>query len=664
MAIIDKQFYKGTDQYSDGDVEEQILEIVRAGKSLSDLSDEEITWPVYYHLTPLRENICNWYPFASGSKVLEIGAGCGAITGALCGKDLDICSVDLSLRRTQINYERHKDYENLRLIAGNLNDIVFPEPFDYILLIGVLEYAGRFTEGEDPYKTFLVNIRKLLKPEGKLLLAIENRLGLKYFAGAPEDHLGTPFSGLRGYKPDTGIRTFSKGELTDLLNRSGFKKTQFFYPYPDYKMPTEIFTDDTLATQYYGKPYQVFDRDQKTVFSETEVATVLTKDGSIAALANSFLVEACEKEKRNPEDTLYVKLNTGRREALRIGTRIIKTEKGKAVSKFALTKAAEEHIRKIAENENALMEKKQILQGEVAGSEIHYPFCSLPTLEDKLRMAADEKDRQGIIHIFESIRRLAETQPTETSYDTDSFTQWFGEERLHTGQTLCVQPGNVDLVTDNVFMDGDKPIIADCEWVADFPVPLFFIIWRSVENAYLKMPMLQETLVKEELLDILGIQEKEIPVFRHWSCHFENTYVSDRNYSSIAKEVLVVDFSPEEAAQWKQTILNQSGHIEQLMQSERDLNAKVAQQEQDKQEIREQFEQTILNQSGHIEQLLQSDRELNAKVAQQERDKQEMRDRISELEAELDIVYNSTSWRMTKIFRDIHDKMKAGKKQE
>ena len=36
----------------------------------------------------------------------------------------------------------------------------------------------------------LQRVRSLLKPEGKLIVAIENQLGLKYFAGAPEDHLG------------------------------------------------------------------------------------------------------------------------------------------------------------------------------------------------------------------------------------------------------------------------------------------------------------------------------------------------------------------------------------------------------------------------------------------------------------------------------------------
>ncbi len=206
-AILDKSVYRRTDAYSDGDeAEDLLLRIVEEKRSLESL--EEISWPTFYHLSPVRENICNWYPFEKGSRVLEIGAGCGAITGALCGRGLEVCSVDLSLRRSTINYERHKDCEDLRLMVGNLNDISFEKPFDYILLIGVLEYAGRFTEGGNPWQAFLEKIRSFLQPKGKLLIAIENRLGLKYFAGAPEDHLGEAFAGLRGYDPETGIRTF------------------------------------------------------------------------------------------------------------------------------------------------------------------------------------------------------------------------------------------------------------------------------------------------------------------------------------------------------------------------------------------------------------------------------------------------------------------------
>lgn len=64
----------------------------------------------------------------------------------------------------------------------------FQTPFDYVVLNGVLEYAMSFTPGENPYVDFLKNIKKYLKEDGRILIAIENRLGLRYFSGYPEEH--------------------------------------------------------------------------------------------------------------------------------------------------------------------------------------------------------------------------------------------------------------------------------------------------------------------------------------------------------------------------------------------------------------------------------------------------------------------------------------------
>ena len=80
-----------------------------------------------YHFSGLRENILSWYPLKKADSVLEIGAGCGAITGMLCRKAGHVTSVELSKRRADINYARNRDKENLTIMVGNLNDMTFPE---------------------------------------------------------------------------------------------------------------------------------------------------------------------------------------------------------------------------------------------------------------------------------------------------------------------------------------------------------------------------------------------------------------------------------------------------------------------------------------------------------------------------------------------------------
>jgi len=290
-ARLNLDYYSGQDHYSDGDIEEELLTIVQNHSEFDEILANDNRWPILYHLSPIRHNIINWYPFGENASCLEIGGGCGAITGALCNKLETVKVVELSKRRSTINYERHKSYDNLEIIVGNLNDIKFEKKFDYITLNGVLEYAGSFTNTSEPYKDFLKQIKKYLKPDGKLIIAIENRYGLKYFAGAKEDHTEKMFDGLTGYERNDTVRTFGKVELEKLLEMSGYSNQTFYYPHPDYKMPMEIYSQDWLPSHYSMlSPAPNFDSERYDLFDETRAFQGIIENNQFEFFANSFLV--------------------------------------------------------------------------------------------------------------------------------------------------------------------------------------------------------------------------------------------------------------------------------------------------------------------------------------------------------------------------------------
>ena len=81
---VNYDFYSGKDNYSDGNIENEIIEYEEKYNNVEEIFKKDIRWPVFYHLTPIRKNILNWYPFKEQSSVLEIGAGMGAITELLC----------------------------------------------------------------------------------------------------------------------------------------------------------------------------------------------------------------------------------------------------------------------------------------------------------------------------------------------------------------------------------------------------------------------------------------------------------------------------------------------------------------------------------------------------------------------------------------------------
>ena len=70
--------------YSDGDIEDKIIETLKAGKDVFDIPYNG--GAVFHNFTDARENLINWYPFEKDASVLEIGAGMGALTGLLCQK--------------------------------------------------------------------------------------------------------------------------------------------------------------------------------------------------------------------------------------------------------------------------------------------------------------------------------------------------------------------------------------------------------------------------------------------------------------------------------------------------------------------------------------------------------------------------------------------------
>ena len=232
------------------------------------------------------------------ASVLEIGAGMGAITSTLCQKAGRVVCVELSKRRASAIANRNQTCENLEIIVGNLNDVTFNEKFDYITLVGVLEYANLYTYTENPYVDFLNSIQKFLKKDGKLLIAIENKFGMKYFAGAPEDHSCIKYDGIIGYpQKNRSAMTFGKQELKNLLAEVGLKYTKFYYPLPDYKLPNIVFSDDYLPNEKTIQNYMVYYYEgTKIEFDEKLAYQQAIKNGVFDIFANSFLVEASSKK--------------------------------------------------------------------------------------------------------------------------------------------------------------------------------------------------------------------------------------------------------------------------------------------------------------------------------------------------------------------------------
>lgn len=536
MAELNYDYDTQNGQYSDGEIEERMLEMARQGISYEELPEEQVEFPMVYHFAGIRENILNWYPFTKQDSVLEIGAGCGALTGMLCEKAGQVTAVELSGRRASINYERHKSFHNLTIMVGNLNDMALKNDFDYIVLNGVLEYAASFTDGETPYESFLKKMASFLKPDGKLLVSIENRLGLKYFAGAPEDHTDLYFLGLNRYSGNNSVRTFSKSELTRLFEKSGLCHMKYYYPYPDYKFPTEIFTDETLKVIGYGKRYPVFTENRFQLFNETDVAHSLLREEVMDDFVNSFLVEASREEIIRNTEILYAKINSERKEEFRVMTLIIKKEHEIFVQKQAMNAKAKEFLHQMEDyGRTELPGTYRNLPSVYKEGAVSYEFLTGRTYYNVIKDFLKEGDGKGIEQLFMNLYEtyFDDSQIVE-DYHTEEFSVMFGATKGRT-PLKCIAPANIDLICQNIFLEGTEQTIIDYEWVADFPVPVDFIMWRLLNEIYTKMPSLDAVCPRHKIIKRMGISLSDQEVYLQWALHFAYTYVGCDQLSRYEK---------------------------------------------------------------------------------------------------------------------------------
>ena len=502
MAKLNLKYYNAKDKYSDGDIEDTVLSYIQSKKDYDDIIDKDQRWPVYYHLSSFRENILEWYNFPKNAKVLEIGAGCGAITGVLAKKNKSVTCVELSKRRSQMIQERYKNVKNIEIIVGNFNDIEFKEKYDYITLIGVLEYASLYTNTDTPYVDFLNKIKQLLKPDGTILIAIENRLGLKYWCGANEDHLDQSFVGLNDYpNSPKSIRTFDKSQLQDIMTQCGLH-SNFYYVFPDYKFPELILTDNFLKETkdiIYG-PY--YCHDMSLIAEELKLFKSAINNNVVPFFANSFFVEASIKKK--PQEIQYVKYNNMRKRKYHIYT----YEKDNKFYKAPRYTECKDLIKQIAEQNNNTNNKLKIIPIETEKNRVYTKKKDYPILSDTLYSLYLKKDYKKYISIMDEYYKYLTGLYFQSV--TDNFKNIsIGDTNIPVPKDIrekltFIKNGYIDLIPTNIMVKDDEYLAFDQEWIMHI-VPLDYILFRSIHIMQANYQMNNEFIT--EVYKHFGIQE-------------------------------------------------------------------------------------------------------------------------------------------------------------
>ena len=434
--------------------------------SASDFLASHITdWPSRYHLDRRRTNILRPINFDKSMRVLDVGAGTGVMSRYAAERGAEVVALEGDSMRAELASLRCEGL-NVDVRCGSVNDFDDSEGFDLILVIGVLEYATNHPAGSSG---FLKKLSQLLNPDGSIVIAIENQMGLAYWMGANEDHLNEPWIGLEGYVSTSSVKTFSKPVLSSLLTDAGFKHQNWLYPFPDYKLPLTILSDRAymendrvdLIDQLVGSPV---DRSRSGVlpFFDTRALHRQVVDSDMGQdMSNSFLVICRLNESKSilDEDVIAWRFSGDRKKDF-LGVRQVTVEDGtrKINRKPAYENISSESSWLIQKNDESSAEK----------------YVSGPNLEQLALRSLREgnlKDFETLLSQFDDWLTLNTCTPPADSeihpFLTDLSSEVLGE-------------GFIDCGFDNlVFEDGVLKLIDD-EWSASGGVNADLAIARSL----------------------------------------------------------------------------------------------------------------------------------------------------------------------------------------
>lgn len=402
--------------------------------------------------------------------------------------------VETHLKNNYIDWLPVKHTEALLCVSENMDNL--KGMWDYLVVSDAFARVPALFEGKEPYRQFFEEIKKYLKPKGHVILAVDNRFGLTFFAGSKERLTGKYFEGLEGYGHSEGICTFSKDAVLTMAKEAGFVVAKTYYPYPNFRYMTAMYTDEHLPSPgELNTNLCNFEEERAVLFNEAAVFDELIKEGKFQEFSNSYLFDLTLEEQEKDEELLFLKYSVERDKKYRIRTEIVRKSDGtKVVRKVPYDESAAAHVKQIKEWEKVLGEEYASVGVKVnrctlteKGAE--FEFLKGRTLEDKLDEYLENDDFAGFVQELKNYAVMVE-------------------------QMTSAKAANIDLIFPNIILVDGQWNVIDYEWTFEADIPVKFIIHRAIV-LYCNRKK-QNSLQSAEICRLLGITEEEQMRFLEW----------------------------------------------------------------------------------------------------------------------------------------------------
>lgn len=420
----------------------------------------------------IMQGLIAWYDFTPQCKILFVGEADDPRLAYLRDNSFSVTNCDI------------RDFADNKDVLGKVSY------FDYIVSFTELEKI------QDPH-CILTLWPKLLNPHGKLLLGMNNRLGLRYFCGERDPYTDYIFDGIENYRrlnieelDGFSGRMYAKAEINQMLRDTGWDKVRFYSVLPDLENAAFIYAEDYLPNEdLANRLFPIYNSPDPIFLEEEGLYASIIENGMLHAMANAYLIECSNASELS--DVLHVTCSTerGRENAFFTITR-----RSGQVEKRALCLEGYERLRQLADNMEAIKRRGiPVVDGKLEGNRYVMPriksdvgqlFLKRLLLSDKDKfLAAMDHFRDLILHSSEIIH------PDKGD----------GE-----GATLAC--GYWDMVPLNTFYINGEFVFFDQEFSLS-PCPANFILYRMICSFYAGNYQFEKVIPLKSLFERYGLDK-------------------------------------------------------------------------------------------------------------------------------------------------------------
>lgn len=233
-------------------------------------------------------------------------------------------------------------------------------------------------------------------------------------------------------------------------------------------------------------------------------------------------------------ELLFTRYNTERNNEFQIQTTIYREGDECYVEKTALTSDATLHVKQIYKNYtliSSMNKKVKYVKPEFNNGILRYPFIQGKSIDSMLF-----EDIYG--DIWTAISKLKGIINDLFDYSdeyycdfqiTDGYRRVFGDTPGIKSKWIC--RANIDLVIDNVIIIDNSLVSFDYEWVFDFPIPVDYIKFRTLQLFYFKYGMyLGHRISYHEYMSQFDLSFEQVEIYGTMEANFLN-YVTGQSKS-------------------------------------------------------------------------------------------------------------------------------------